>query len=60
VQEVVTKDEHAEKDETEDDGEKGPCIDVELAVGTFLGAHLAIELTQHGAECNRTFAQPWD
>ena len=35
----MAKDEHAEKDRGDDEGEEGPGPDVELVVGRKLGAH---------------------
>jgi hypothetical protein len=39
VEELPAEDEHAEKDDGDDDGEEGPGPDVELVVGRRLGAH---------------------
>jgi len=39
VEERLAKDEHAEKDRRDDEGEEGPGPDVELVVGRRLGAH---------------------
>jgi hypothetical protein len=39
VEELPAEDEHAEKDDGDDNGENGPGPDVELVVGRRLGAH---------------------
>jgi hypothetical protein len=39
VEEVRTKDIHAEKDDGNEEGKKGPGLDVELVVGRGLVAH---------------------